>query len=285
MDMKRQFSERREYGYTMVELMVSITIALFLLAGLTTLVMHTRQSSATQSQMAQLQDNERMAMTILTDVIQQAGYFPDPTQNTTSIFSAPAAAITTTAGSVDFVSGQAISGASGGGAPGDSIAVRFASPIAYSADTNNYLTSSISSCAGTSIKDTSASHVYTNVFQIATVNGTSYLQCLLYQDGTFYKSYNLVPGLYDMQVQYGLAQSGGADNNVVTYIPASDFTSNTSAQWQSITSVKMRLYFQLPQYGFTGGQINGSATSAAMSSSKPTMYIERVIPIMIQSGG
>jgi len=272
MDTKLRFSRRREHGYTMVELMVSITIALFLLAGLTTLVMHTRQSSTTQNQMAQLQDNERMAMTILTDVIQQAGYFPDPTQNNSAgLFPASSAPISTTPGSINFsLAGQAISGA-GSGAPSDSIAVRFASPIAYATDTQNYLASSITSCAGTSIKDTTASHRYTNVFQVATVNNTTYLQCLLYQDDVFYKSYNLVPGLSSMQVLYGLA--GGSDNNVTTYAAASGIS---GAQWQSVTSVKLRLYFQQPQYGFSGGQVQSSA---------PTTYVERVIPIMSQSGG
>ncbi len=280
MDMKRRFA-RRQQGYTMVELMVSITIALFLLAGLMTLVTHTRSTSAAQNQLSQLQDNERIAMTILTDVIQQAGYFPDPTINTSSIFSAPAAAIGTTAGSVNFVSGQVISGASGGTAPGDSIAVRFASPIK---DASNVLPGTIANCAGTSVSDSTTSHVYTNVFQVFTAsNGTTYLQCTLYQDGVVYNTYNLVPGLYDMQVQYGLAQSGGSSNNVVTYVPASGFGSNTSSQWQNITSVKVRLYFQVPQYGFAGGQVNGSSTSSALS--KQLMYVERIIPIMSQSGG
>jgi type IV pilus assembly protein PilW len=69
-------SLHREHGYTLLELMIAILIALFLLAGLLTLAMGTRKTSTTQSQLAQLQDNERIAMTLMTNVIQQAGYFP-----------------------------------------------------------------------------------------------------------------------------------------------------------------------------------------------------------------
>ncbi len=76
----------REHGYTMVELMIAILIGLFLLAGLLTLVMGTRKTSTTQSQLAQLQDNERVSMTLMTNVIQQAGYFPDPTTYTSTSF-------------------------------------------------------------------------------------------------------------------------------------------------------------------------------------------------------
>jgi prepilin-type N-terminal cleavage/methylation domain-containing protein len=45
-------------GYTLIELSISIIIALFLMAGLLTLVMNTRNTSTTQAQMQQLQENE-----------------------------------------------------------------------------------------------------------------------------------------------------------------------------------------------------------------------------------
>src|ERR1700722_20229317 len=73
--------EKRQRGFTMVELMVALLIGLFLLGGLLTLVQDNRRTFSSQSQMAQLQDSERLAMSMMTDVIQQAGYFPDPTNN------------------------------------------------------------------------------------------------------------------------------------------------------------------------------------------------------------
>ncbi len=77
-----QRSAATQRGLTLVELMVAMAIALFLLGGLLTIVQNTRKTFGAQMQLAQLQDNQRLAMTLLGDVIQTAGYFPDPTVNT-----------------------------------------------------------------------------------------------------------------------------------------------------------------------------------------------------------
>ncbi len=65
-------------GFTLVELLVSITITIFLLGGILSIVQKTGRSATTQSTSTADQDNVRLALTILTDQIQQAGYFPDP---------------------------------------------------------------------------------------------------------------------------------------------------------------------------------------------------------------
>ena len=69
-------------GFTLVELMIAVTIALFLVGGLVTLVDGMKRAALSQDGMSQLQDNERMAATLMSDVIQSAGYFPNPTVNT-----------------------------------------------------------------------------------------------------------------------------------------------------------------------------------------------------------
>ena len=107
-------------GYTLIELSVSIIIALFLMAGLLTLVMHTRTTSTTQAQMQQLQENERIAMTIMANVIQEAGYFPDPTTYTnTSLGGETDGGLGAGgSGSVTYGVGQALSGVTGAAVPG-----------------------------------------------------------------------------------------------------------------------------------------------------------------------
>ena len=62
--------------------MIALLISIFLLGALLTIVQANRAVFGDQSQLAQLQDSERMALTMMADVIQQAGYFPDPTTNT-----------------------------------------------------------------------------------------------------------------------------------------------------------------------------------------------------------
>ena len=65
----------RQRGYTLLEILVALFIGVFLLAGLFTILQNTRRTSSNQTGLAQLQDQQRMAMSILTDVIQNAGYF------------------------------------------------------------------------------------------------------------------------------------------------------------------------------------------------------------------
>ena len=265
-------------GYTLIELSISIIIALFLMAGLLTLVMHTRNTSTTQIQMQQLQENERIAMTILANVVQEAGYFPDPTLNTNTSLAGETDTGLGVGGSssVTFLTGQSIAGVTGAAAPGDVLVARFVAPIN---DASGVIANSIITCGGTTNPDTAATHQFTNIFQVASVNGTTYLQCILKDiTGGTSQTVNLVPGLYDMQVLYGVAT--GSDNNVSQYLPAS--TVQSTNNWANVTSVKVRLYFQLPRYGFSGGQSDSSATSSAVTNQ--TQYVERVIGLMSRVG-
>ncbi len=67
-------------GFTLIELMIALLIGVFLLGALLTIVQTNRAVFGDQNKMAQLQDAERMAMTMMSDVIQSAGYFPGSVQ-------------------------------------------------------------------------------------------------------------------------------------------------------------------------------------------------------------
>src|SRR5450631_3316158 len=72
----------RQRGFTLIELSIALLIGLFLIGGLLVMLQSNRRGFISQSQQAQLQVSERLAMTVITDVVQSAGYYPDPVNNT-----------------------------------------------------------------------------------------------------------------------------------------------------------------------------------------------------------
>ncbi len=79
--LQRRKSARAARGFTFVEIMVALALGLFLIGGLLTLVQAMRRTATNQSGMSQLQDNERMAMQLITDVVQSTGYYTSPLTN------------------------------------------------------------------------------------------------------------------------------------------------------------------------------------------------------------
>lgn len=247
---KRRF----QGGFTVVELMVALLIGLFLLGGLLTLVQDNRRSFSSQNQLAQLQDAERMAMTMITDVIQSAGYYPDPTTNSATLLLPASGAFA--------AAGQAVVGTYNAVAPGDSISVRYAT---NSGD-------GIVNCIGQS--NTSGGVVsYTNTFSV--VNG----QLVCTMNGTAYNIIGTVPlanGSFNgvvvnnMSILYGVT-TGPSPNNVDTY-----YTATNVPNWSNVISVQVTLQFNNPMW---------SAAAAAQGTTVPQyLTFQRVITVMGQAG-
>jgi type IV pilus assembly protein PilW len=247
-------------GFSIVELSIAVLVALFLLGGLITLVMGTRKTSATQSAVSQLQDNQRIAMTLLTNAVQKAGYYPDPTTQRLSSFISEAALA-----GVALPASQVVGGAYSAAAPGDTLLVRFYAPAS---DTNK----AIIDCAGQSNSSGSPNVWYTNAFQIQLVNGVSWLQCASRTSGAGgVLTVNLIPNVTNMQVLYGVASSAAGDDfSIVQYLNASQMS---AANWLNVTVVKVTLSFLVPAYGSTGGQMTTNIS-----------FFTRVIPIMSRAG-
>jgi type IV pilus assembly protein PilW len=208
-------------GYSLIELSVAILVALFLLAGVLTVVQNNGLAFRNENQIGQMQDGARLAMTMISDVIQIAGYFPDPTSNTaTSMLTAVA----------PFAAGQAISGTYGAAAPGDTVAVRYSTA---SGD-------GILSCNG-SANTTGGIKVYVNVFSVT----GGQLVCAM--NGT---QYPLVAGIQKLSVLYGVKTNLAVDdNNADTYLRANEMT---AANWGNVISVRFTLTFNNPLYVAAG---------------------------------
>jgi type IV pilus assembly protein PilW len=264
---------RSQRGYSLVELSIALLIALFLLGGLITLVMGTRRSNGTQSALALLQDNERIAMTLITNVTQHAGYFPYPTVaqggQTLASFGPE------TFAGVAFTAGQIVSAGANNATTGDTFGIRFFAPAQDS-------TGTIINCAGQSNTGTATNLWYTNVFSVVTVNGTPWLQCQVRSNnnGAFLLTapVNLIPNVTSITVLYGVGLNTApvGDYSVVQYLTAAQMT---AINWLNVTSVKVTLNFLLPQMGTVGGQM------MAIGSANSTTQFTRVIPVMGRVGG
>jgi type IV pilus assembly protein PilW len=249
-------------GFTLIEILIALLIGVFLLAALLTIVQANRRVYGDQSQLAQLQDSERMAMTLMTDVIQMAGYYPNPTQNTVDSLTAAGA----------FALGQPMTGQFSSTAPGDQISVRY-----VTAGSDGILV-----CSGLSNPNAvgGANIQYVNTFQV--VNGQ--LVCTLTTiPASTTVQYNLVSGVtnattaaglggvVNLSILYGVKTNAGAAGNAVdTYLNASQVTA--ANDWSSIISVLIELTFTNPLY------TNGSTTQPK------TIEIQRVVGVMNQLG-
>jgi len=238
-------------GFTLLELMIAMTIGLFLAGALITVVQTNKTVFQNQSQLEQMQDSQRMAMTLMTDVIQSAGYFPQPWVNTLG---------GTLTASGSFGNSQSITGTYSAGVPGDTISVRY-----MTAPQDGIL-----NCSGLSNSNPvgGANVIYVNQFAVVPGVPPASGQLVCTMNGTVY---NLVSGVTNLSVIYGVKTNVAAPgNNVDTYMNATQVTAG--GYWQSVITVQIILTYTNPLY-------NGAGTGQA-----PTITIQRVVDVMNQTG-
>jgi type IV pilus assembly protein PilW len=209
---------QRQGGFTLVELSVAVVIGLFLLGALATIVQDNRRTFTSQNQQAQLQDSERLAMSMMTDVIQASGYFPNPL-----LYSASGANTFPVSGAM--LQGQAMTGLYSAAAPGDSITARYATA---SGD-------GIINCTGNSNTSGGVGN-YINTFN---VNAANQLVCTM--NGV---AYPLVNGVNKLSILYGVSTQG--TTNVDTYMNATQVSA--ALLWNSVVSASISLTFNNPLY-------------------------------------
>ncbi len=120
---------KHQRGFNLVELLIGISIGLFLLAGLLTFFGQNRQAYSYQQSQSGQQGSERLANIMFTNVLQQAGFSDMTNQrimNRASLFPAagPFAAGQTVVGT-EATATVALIGGGTQAVPNDSIAVRF----------------------------------------------------------------------------------------------------------------------------------------------------------------
>jgi type IV pilus assembly protein PilW len=250
----------KQLGFGLISLLVALTIGAFLLAGLFDLWLQTRKTFTVQSALSQVQDNQRMAITLMSNTIQTGGYYP-LYQNYLTPAPSPLFAegtsfpATSASSAAPFVTDQYLSG--GSNAQGDTISVRFV------ADTKkNTNTLDCQGQAGTN------GTTYTNTYS---VDASGDLQCdngdgsgpLTIIAGTTVGG-NVVSGVHNMVVLYGV-DSTSANKSANRYMTASQVSS--ANLWTNVKSVWVTLNFINPMFGQPGQTTN------------PYLPISRVIAV------
>lgn len=241
----RRLPCHRQQGFTLIELMIASTVALFLIGGLLMMVQSTRNAFQTQNQLAQFQDNERLAMTFVAEVIESTGYFPNPRLYTST-------AVMPVAG-VFAAPGQAVFGTSNALAPGDTVTVRFGA-----AQNDN-----IFNCRGT-INAVAPFDTFVNRFWVDnTVPANPVLTCT-FSSSVANVNVPLVNGVKMLKIWYGIKRNPADTQSCAdTYLNASQML---AADWNNVCTVKITVSFINP--------LNAAAT----------IDITRVVAVMNTAG-
>jgi len=237
MGVKMGAQRTAERGFGLIELMISLTIGLVLVLGVTVMASNMQLTYSLQSQFAGINDKERFAAALLGNATQTAGYFspslPTPPALITSIptitgmlVAEPGAGAAAT-----YVAGQAVAGSTGASSTvPDTLNVRFQIAAGDINNTNN----NIVNCQGGSV---AATAIVESVFSIDTIKGN--LVCQVGLNGaTPGTAMVLIDGVSNMKILYGVDVNGSG--SATEYFPAS---SMTSALWSSVHSVNVTLTF------------------------------------------
>ena len=247
-------------GFTLIELMVAVLIGLFLIGGLLTLVQAMRRTSTMQGGLSQLQDNERMTTTLMTDVIQSSGYFPNPLVNSATTEFPVTGSFT--------VAGQALvgTGAYGAAVPGDTITVRYATAGGDGVINCSGGTSAVAA----TFTNTFSVDAFGNLNCVLTVNnGTITTTTIQLISGQIVNG-ALVSGVTDLQIYYGVQTNiAAANSSVDTYLDANGVIAGN--YWGNVISVKLTLTYVNPLSGQAG-------------QTTTTIPFTRVVAVMQKTG-
>src|SRR5438045_5495684 len=207
-------ARHRERGFTLVELMVTVAIALFLIGGLLTVLQNVRGAYNHQRHRHRLQDQQRFALTILADGIQAGGYFPNPVDWQPATSLPPAGS--PCPGAPPFVAGQAFSGCHTATTAPDTIEVRYRTAVK----------DDVIFCDGSTNTTQDPTGLYVNQFTVAPPAGNTpgQLQCQLSDGATgavIRGPVTIVNGVENVQLLYGVNRTPAPSAyNVDPYLTA-----------------------------------------------------------------
>jgi len=237
-------------GFTLIEMMVAITLGVFLIGGLLMMVMSTRDAFGKQNLLAQLQDNQRLVMTFMAEVVESTGYFPDPVHNVyTTVLSAPAGVFT--------APGQAVFGTYNAAIPGDTVTIRYGAA----------LNDNVFNCKGLTNTTVATYDVFVNKFWVNNAIPTNPVLTCTVSSTAINPAFDvpLVNGVQNLTILYGIKRNIADTGSCAdTYLNASQML---AADWSNVCSVNVTISFINP-----------------ISPAGPPIKIQRVIATMNAAG-
>lgn len=243
---------RAARGYSIVELMVAVTISVFLLAGLFTIMQGTRKTSDNERLLAQFQDNQRAALSLIGPVIESAAYYSGP------LTTDAASALPVSATYEPFsTAGQGVYGVKGFNGQGDSLTLRFR---ANQVD-------GVMNCQGAIRPD----GIYENQLS---VNDLGQLVCSVNGGTQIPLAGSAQMRITAMKVLYGVGSALTTPNStgaIDAYLDATQMNANP-IYWTNVFTVKVRLTFENPLAKQPG------------QSTRPTIDFTKVIALKSRIG-
>ena len=205
-------------GFSIVELLVAVTLSALLLLGVTKIFVDTKSSYNLREGLSRLQENGRFAMDLVQLSFRQTGFKANGFQSDNNAFLVDVGNYGPA--NNDFVAaGQVVAGSEGGGANSDTLSFRFQQPSA--APFINECNPNIAPVAGATL---------VNTIYIAADNT---LHCID-SAGT---DLQVIDGVENLQILYGV--DSDIDRVADMYIPANTVTANTD--WPQVVSVRLAL--------------------------------------------
>jgi type IV pilus assembly protein PilW len=236
---------RTAAGFTLLELMIAMTLGLVLSVVIAQLFANTRQANRATEDAARVQESVRFAIDVIGRTVRIAGYMSNPNAVATTVF--PSAA-------------RALDGVAGVGTVSDKLIVRFQGGGTATLNPD----STILDCQGAAVAaDFTGTTVRTNTFfiQPSTVDGRNALWCST--DATGNPSLELAPGVEAMKVIFG--------EDTTPAPPNGDGTADRFVSLGSVTSldnvVAVRVYLL-----FSGKELIRLDTASATYTLAGTAY-------------
>lgn len=217
-------SPRGRRGFTLIEMMVALAVGLVMVFGFAVMFVNMKSTFKTQDSLGTLQDGERLAMTVLTSAVQQAGYYPTPLTASRS----DQILATTDTDYGTWVAGRQIYGTAASASLNESLQTAFATATG----------DGLLNCLGGTNTGT-GNLTYRNVFTVDSAHGTLKCKVLSTANGSSTTDsgwQDIVANVKSMSVLYGV--DSNADGALDEYMPVG---SMTSTLWDNVKAVRVTL--------------------------------------------